>query len=70
MCVSAQLRDWLCSCVHISSEKVIVTTLAMEIILWVELGCYLLGKGEYVSGSIGFSVWLFVCLWTTLLKKL
>ena len=31
---------------------------------------YLLGKGGYVFGSVGLSVCLFVCLWTTLLKKL
>ena len=31
---------------------------------------YLFGKGGYVFGSVGLSVCLFVCLWTTLLKKL
>ena len=31
---------------------------------------YLLGKGGYVFGGVGLSVCLFVCLWTTLLKKL
>ena len=32
--------------------------------------CYLLGKGGFVFGGVGLSVCLFVCLWTTLLKKL
>ena len=31
---------------------------------------YLLGKGCYVFSSVGSSVCLFVCLWTTLLTKL
>ena len=31
---------------------------------------YLLGKGGYVFYGVGLFVCLFVCLWTTLLKKL
>ena len=40
------------------------------VVICIRLDFYLLGKGGYVFGSVGLSVCLFVCLWTTLLKKL